>query len=142
MVDGEIIHVCAGDAKNGAVPVQIVVAHRNQADRGVDGTHRGSIAVEVVRIRARIAVAAHPSSPNFVANFPVFHPERFGMAIDRSHGTIPAIGGARVRFQPPPPPPPHCSPTLPPDRYRSFRAAHDAELSTILPPQNPPLTSP
>src|ERR1700674_2481089 len=88
MMDGEIIHVCASDAKNGAVPVQVVVAHRNKADGGIDGTHRSGIAVEVVRVRPRIAVSAHPSSPNFVANFPVFHAQWYGMAIGNLDGTV------------------------------------------------------
>src|SRR2546426_1000771 len=135
MVNGEIIHVCASDAKNGAVPVQIVVAHRNQADGGVYGAHRSSIAVEVVRVCPRIAVAAHPSSPNLVADFPILHPEWFGMAIGGPHGTVLGIGRPVGVFDP------RCglrgcsSTTFHVHSDRWFRAKVAAELYEFVSPE-------
>src|SRR5437660_1046780 len=78
MVNGEIVQVRARDAKNGAVPVQVVVTDSNQADGGIDSAHRCSVAVEIPRVGLCVAVSAHPGSPNLVAEFPVFHPEWFG----------------------------------------------------------------
>src|SRR6266513_1362728 len=66
MVNGEIVQVRARDAKNGAVPVQVIVIDSNQADGGIDSAHRCSVAVEIPRVGLRVAVSAHPGSPNLV----------------------------------------------------------------------------
>ena len=100
MVNGEIVQVRARDAKNGAVPVQVIVTDSNQADGGIDSAHRCSVAVEIPRVGLCVAVSAHPGSPNLVAEFPVFHPEWFGVAVGRAHGAVFGIGRTIGVFHP------------------------------------------
>ena len=88
VVNGEKVDALADTLQHGAVPAEVVVADGNHLHGRIDGTHRRDILVEAARIRGRIGVPAHPVAENLVADLPVLHAVRHGVAVARPHGAI------------------------------------------------------
>ena len=81
VVDRQHIDLAADRFQHGAVPLQILVADCNEADLGIDLLHGANVTAGIARVRGGVRVSAHPVAPNLVADFPVLHAERLGMAI-------------------------------------------------------------
>src|ERR1700737_4592777 len=87
-MDRQIVGLVPDLRKNSAIPGHVVVTHRDETKRGIDAAHGIVILVEVVRVGSGVGMSAHPASPYFVSDLPIFHAKRLWVPVRRAHGAI------------------------------------------------------
>src|SRR5690242_21302839 len=93
MMNRQIIDICSSDFQNCSVPVEVVIAGRNDLDGRVDRLHFLDVAVEIVGVGRGIAMSTYPVAPNLVSDLPVANVEWLRIAVWRAES---AMFGVRI----------------------------------------------